>query len=70
MTAIPPEINEAILVDRYRRGNLSHGEFAKLLDTSRSEVDAILKRHNVTEDLPTRQELSEQVEGLRRLLAK
>ena len=42
---------EAALVELYRQGQLSHGKLAESLGLSRYETDAVLKRHNVTEDL-------------------
>lgn len=55
---------EAMLVELYRQGVLSHGELAQALATSRTEVDAILQRHNVVDDLLTPDELAQQVAGL------
>jgi predicted HTH domain antitoxin len=51
------ELKEAALVEMYRTGRISHGELAHGLSISRSEVDAVLRRHNVTEDLLTNEEL-------------
>jgi predicted HTH domain antitoxin len=59
---------EAILIELYREGRISHGELADGLGLSRNQVDAVLKRRTVTEDLLTDKELAEQVAGLRRLL--
>jgi len=59
---------EAMLVELYRQGNLSHGELAESLGLSRYEIDDVLRRHNVTEDLLTNEELEEQVAGLRKRL--
>jgi predicted HTH domain antitoxin len=61
---------EAALVELYRQGQLSHGKLAESLGISRYETDAVLKRHNVTEDLVTREELDEQVSGLRKSLGQ
>ena len=61
---------EAALVELYRQGQLSHGKLAEGLGVSRYETDALLKRHNVTEDLLTREEFDEQVIGLRKLLGQ
>lgn len=60
---------EALLTELYREGRISHGELAEALGVSRSQVDEVLKRRRVTEDLLTGQELAEQVAGLRRLLS-
>ncbi len=61
---------EAALVELYRQGQLSHGQLAVALGISRYETDGVLKRHNVTEDLVTREELDEQVRLLRQLLKR
>jgi predicted HTH domain antitoxin len=59
---------EAVVVELYRQGKLSHGELAESLRVSRYEVDALLKRHNVIEDLLTLDEFKEQAKVLRTLL--
>ena len=59
---------EAMLVELYRQGKISHGELAQSLGLSRYETDGVLKRHNVTEDLLSSEELAEQVAGLRKLV--
>jgi predicted HTH domain antitoxin len=58
---------EAALVELYRQGTLSHGQIAESLGSSRDEINAVLKRHNVTEDLPTIEEFDQQMKQLRRL---
>jgi predicted HTH domain antitoxin len=60
------ELKEAALVELYRLGRISHGQLAEGLGLSRFEADALLRRHNVTEDLPTRNEVSEQLRELRK----
>jgi hypothetical protein len=61
---------EAALVELYRQGQLSHGSLAESLGISRYEADAVLKRHNVSEDLLTREEFDEQLNGLRKSLGQ
>jgi hypothetical protein len=61
---------ESALVELYRQGKLSHGELAASLETSRYETDAVLKRHNVTEDLITVDEYRRQAASLRKLLGE
>ena len=61
---------EAALVELYRQGQLSHGKLAEGLGISRYETDAVLKRHNVTEDLLTRDEFDQQLSGLRNVLGQ
>ena len=62
------ELKEAGLVQLYRLGRISHGELAAGLGLARTEVDAVLKRYNVTEDLPTADELRDQLSKLRKLV--
>ncbi len=57
---------EAMLVELYRRGTLSHGSLARALDVSRDETDGVLKKHGVTEDMPTLSELRAEFEDARR----
>lgn len=61
---------EAALVELYRQQKLSHGQLAESLGLSRDEANAVLKRHNVTEDLPTIAEFDDQMNQLRTLLDK
>ena len=61
---------EAALVELYRQGQLSHGKLAEGLGISRYQTDAVLKRHNVTEDFLSREEFDQQVESLRALLGQ
>jgi len=61
---------EAALVELYRLGKLSHGKLAESLGVSRCETDALLKQHNVTEDLVTVDEFNEQVDGLHKILGE
>lgn len=51
----------AFLVELYRQGKLTHHELGGALDLTRYETDSLLKRHNVTEDLITLEELDEQL---------
>ncbi|MEX2171201.1 MAG: UPF0175 family protein [Pirellulales bacterium] len=61
---------EAALVELYRQEKLSYGQLAESLGISRDEANAVLKRHNVTEDLLTIEEFDEQMDQLRMLLDK
>jgi hypothetical protein len=47
------EAKEAMLVELYRQDKLTHHELCLALGLDRFEVDALLKSHNVIEDLPT-----------------
>ncbi len=62
------EMKEAALVELYRIGRISHGQLAEGLGISRAEADAVLRRHNVTEDLLTPGELEDQVTSLKKLV--
>ncbi len=59
---------EAALVELYRQGKLTQHDLGQALDVTRLEVDSLLKQHGVTEDLPTADEIAEDVNNLRRLL--
>ena len=59
---------EAALVELYRQGSITQHQLGESLDKTRFEIDALLKQHNVTEDLVTAEEVAEQVATLRRLL--
>jgi len=61
---------EATLVELYRQAKLSHGQFAEALDLSRDEANAVLRRQQVTEDLPSLEEFDEQMGQLRQLLGQ
>jgi hypothetical protein len=47
---------EAALVELYRQGRVTHQDLSRALELSRLEAEALLKRHGVTEDLPTEAE--------------
>lgn len=59
---------EAALVELYRQGRITHHQLGLSLDKSRFEVDELLKRHRVTEDLDSAEHVAEQITTLRRLL--
>lgn len=61
---------EAFLVDLYRLGKLTHHQLATTLGLSRYDADGVLKRHNVTEDLPTIAEHRLEVERLVKLIGE
>jgi predicted HTH domain antitoxin len=48
---------EAVAVDLFRRGILSHFKLAQMLGLDRFEVDALLKRHGVAEQSLTHDEV-------------
>jgi hypothetical protein len=59
---------EAMLVELYRQDKLTHYELSQALGLDRFETDGVLKRHKVTEDLPTAEEEEEGLRLLRSLL--
>jgi predicted HTH domain antitoxin len=56
---------EAAVVELYRQGQISHGALAECLGISRTDADAVLERHGVTEDLPTVAEFHAELRALR-----
>ena len=64
------EVKEAMLVELYRQGKLTHDELSQALGLDRFETDAILKKHNVTLDLPTAEELQEDLRRARQLFGR
>jgi hypothetical protein len=61
---------EAALVELYRQGKVTQRDLGIALNLSRLETETLLKQHGVTEDLPTADEIAQEVEGLRRLLER
>lgn len=61
---------EAALVELYRLDRVTAYELSLALNLSRLETEALLKRHNVTEDLPTEAELELDRSRLRRLVGE
>ena len=53
---------EAMAVELYRQAKLSHFELSQALGLSRLQTDAVLKRHHVTEDLPSVEELRQELD--------
>jgi hypothetical protein len=64
------EAKAAMLIELYRREKITRYELSLALDLSRFETDALLKKHNVCEDLPTSQEAEEDLRQARNLLAQ
>jgi predicted HTH domain antitoxin len=62
------EAKEAVALDLFRRGKLSHYELSKVLGLDRFDTDAYLKRHNVLEGSLTVEDLNEQGATLDRVL--
>jgi hypothetical protein len=59
---------EAMLVELYRQRKLNHYELSQALGFDRFETEDLLHKHNVTEDLPTLQDLEADGATLTRLL--
>jgi predicted HTH domain antitoxin len=64
------EAKEAMLIELYRQEKLTRYELSLALGISRFETDAVLKKHKVTIDLPTPEELEEELRLLRALVKK
>ena len=62
------EVKEAVTLDLFRKGKLSHYELSRVLGLDRFETDAYLKRHNVVEGSLTMEDLNEQTKILDRVL--
>lgn len=62
------EAKEAMLVELYRQDMLSHFELSQALGLDRFETDGVLKKHKVTVDLPTPEELEDDLRALRQLV--
>jgi hypothetical protein len=61
---------EAALIELYRQDKLTRHELSQAMGISRLETEALLKAHDVTEDLPTAAEVERDVENLRGLLER
>lgn len=62
------QAKEAVALDLFRKGRLSHYELSKMLGLDRFETDAYLKRHDVIEGSLTAEDLNEQAATLDRVL--
>lgn len=62
------EAKEAMLVELYRQDKLSRHELSQALNLNRFETDGVLKKHRVTEDLPTCEEIEQDLRHLRQLV--
>ena len=70
MANVDSAAKEAAVVEMYRQGQLSHGALAECLGLARDELDALLKRHRVVEDLPTVEEFDQALAEIRRILGR
>ena len=58
---------EAFLVSLYRQGKMSRRALSQALNLDRFELEEVLRKHNVTEDLGTIEEYLEDVKTLEEL---
>jgi hypothetical protein len=61
---------ESALAELYRQGKLTHHQLATSLELDRIAVDALLKRHQVTEDLISSEGLASQLAALNDHISK
>jgi predicted HTH domain antitoxin len=61
------EALEALAIEGYRSGALTHYEASQLLQVSRLEFDALLKRRNIDEHAYDVEDLEQDLETLERL---
>ncbi len=62
------EVTEAVVLDLFRRGRLSHYELSQVLGLDRFQTDAYLKHHNVIDGTLTMKDLDDQAQTLDRVL--
>jgi predicted HTH domain antitoxin len=62
-------IREAFAIDLFRRGILTHHGLGQWLGLDRFETDALLKRHRVTEQSLSHEDVDADVQSLDELLA-
>ena len=62
-------VREVFAIDLFRRGILTHHGLGQTLGLDRFETDALLKRHRVTEQSLTHEDVNADVQGLNELLA-
>jgi len=56
---------EAVLIELYRRGDLTHFQLAQAMGMTRVQTDGLLKKHGVTEDLVGLDEFRREAASLR-----
>ena len=61
---------EALLVTLYRQNNISHLALSQALGLDRFETEAILQKHNVTEDLGTAEDVLAEVRAVEKIRTK
>jgi hypothetical protein len=63
----PSAVREGFLMNLFRRGILTHYELGQALGLDRFETDAALKRHQVTEQALTHEEIDADASSLEEL---
>lgn len=61
---------EALLVDLYRRGAITHHELSESLGMERFRVEELLSRYGVVEDLPSAESVLQEAAELGSRLAR
>jgi hypothetical protein len=68
LTDLNADAKEAMLVELYRGEKISRRQLSDALGLGRLETDSLLHRHKVVEDLPTNQELEEDLREAMKLV--
>jgi predicted HTH domain antitoxin len=64
------EALEALALEGYRSGTLSHFETSQLLGLSRFELDGLLKQRNISDRAYDSEDLAQDLDALRQLRVK
>jgi predicted HTH domain antitoxin len=64
------EAKEALLVELYRQEKLTHYELSQALGLDRFETDSVLKKRKVSIDLPTPEEIEQDLRHLRHMVSR
>ncbi len=67
---LPAAVREGFLVNLFRRGILTHRELGEALGLDRFETDGVLKRHQVTEQSLTHEEIDADVASIEEFLGQ
>lgn len=67
---LPAAVREGFLVNLFRRGILTHHELGESLGLDRFETDGVLKRHQVTEQSLSHEEIDADVASLEQFLSR
>lgn len=64
------EAKEALLIELYRQDKITRPQLSQALGIGRIATDGVLKKHNVTEDMLTFEELEEDFRRAQELFSK